>query len=127
MRGNSHRASRVNSDIEFALSKIIREEVKDPRVGLMTSVTMVNATPDLKECKVYISVLGDDTQKKETMTVLKNASGFIRHKLAESLNLRTTPELRFIYDDSIEYGVNMSKKIEEIVGSMESEDEDGQE
>ena len=126
MRGNSHRASRVNSDIEYALSKIIREEIKDPRVGLMTSVTKAEATTDLKECKVYISVLGTETEKNDTIKVLKNASGFIRHKLAESLNLRTTPELHFIYDDSIEYGVNMSKKIEEIVGSMESEDDDEQ-
>ncbi len=69
----------------------------------------VEVAPDLKTCKAYISVLGDEEAKKETIRGLKTAEGFIRRKLAKTINLRNTPELTFVLDESIEYGVNMSK------------------
>ena len=74
----------------------------------------VEVAPDLKTCKAYISVLGNDEAKKATITGLKSAEGYIRRQLAKNLNLRNTPEIRFILDESIEYGVNMSRMIDEV-------------
>ncbi len=111
MRSNTHGASRVSNDVKRSLSRII-SELKDPRVGLMTSVTRCEVTKDLKECKAYISVLGN---VEETMQGLESAKGFIRKSLASSLNLRNTPELHFVPDTSIAYGVDMSKKIDEVI------------
>ncbi len=88
----------------------------------MTSVTSVNVTPDLKECKVYISVFGDEEAKKSTIEGLKSANGYIRKQLAAGINLRNTPELTFYLDESIEYAINMSKKIDEVIGSQEDTD-----
>ena len=79
--------------------------------------------PDLKTCKAYISVLGDEKAQKETIQGLESAEGYIRRELARTLNMRNTPEIHFILDQSIEYGVNMSKKIEEVTGQMETEGE----
>lgn len=95
------------------LSGIIRE-LKDPRIGPMTSVMDAYVAPDLKTCKVFISVLGDGKAQKDTMDGLNSAKGFIRHELAARLNLRNTPELIFELDRSIERGVEMSKLIDEV-------------
>ena len=80
----------------------------------MTSVVAVEVAPDLKTCKAYISVLGDEKSQKDTITGLKSAEGYIRRQLARTVNLRNTPEIRFILDQSIEYGINMSKLIDEV-------------
>lgn len=96
------------------LSNIIRGEIKDPRINPMTSVVAVEVAPDLKTCKAYISVLGDEKSQKDTITGLKSAEGYIRRQLARTVNLRNTPEIRFILDQSIEYGINMSKLIDEV-------------
>lgn len=96
------------------LSSIIRNEIKDPRIHPMTSVMNVEVAPDLKTCKAYISVLGDEAAKESTIKGLSNAEGYIRRELARNLNLRNTPEIRFILDESIEYGVNMSKLIDDV-------------
>ena len=87
----------------------------------MTSVVDAVVTSDLKQCKAYISVLGNDEEKEETMKGLNSAVGYIRRELAHSINLRNTPEITFILDDSIEYGVNMSKKIDELNHGSENE------
>lgn len=113
MRKNSIKNTRINGEVQRELSKIIRE-LKDPRVGLMTTVTAVEVAPDLKTCKVFISVLGNDEAKKETLEGLNSAKGFIRRELAHTINLRNTPEIRFILDESIEYGMKMSKLIDEV-------------
>ena len=128
MRKNSIKNIRINEEVLRALTNIIRNNVKDPRVDPMrTSVTDVEVAPDLKTCKIFISILGDDDQKKNTMTGLKSSCGFIRHELAEKVNLRNTPELTFIEDDSIEYGVRMSKLIDEVTArDRAKEKEDGQ-
>ena len=120
MRKNSVKNTRVNEAVREELSKIIREEIKDPRIAMMTSVTTVIVAPDLKTCRVMISVLGDEQQKKDTMAGLKSAEGFIRRMLAKNLNLRNTPELRFELDESIEYGVRMSKIIDDVVEADQS-------
>ena len=110
----NNRMTRVNDEITKELGNIIRGELKDPRIGVMTSVLRVETTQDLKYCKIFISVLGNDEEKKEVMKGLKSASGYIRHLLAERINLRITPELMFRLDDSVEYGIKMSKLIEQI-------------
>lgn len=111
---NNTRISRINDEIFKEVSQIIRGELKDPRVGAMTSVVRVETTPDLKYCKIYVSVLGDDTQKDSVMKGLKNASGFIRHQIAQRVNLRFTPELTFKLDESAEYAVRMNRLMEQI-------------
>ncbi|MBE5937005.1 MAG: 30S ribosome-binding factor RbfA [Lachnospiraceae bacterium] len=103
--------TRVNGEVQKELSRIIREEIKDPRIPAMTSVTDVEVTGDLKYAKIYISVLAGSEEKAACMKGLKSATPFIRTKLAKTINLRNTPELTFVLDESIEYGVEMSKKI----------------
>lgn len=114
MRKNSTKNNRINGEVMRALSSIIRE-VKDPRVGLMTSVMDVYVAPDLKTCKVYISVLGGEEERENTLAGLNSAKGFIRHELARIVNLRNTPELKFVMDESIQYGVDMAKRIDEVM------------
>lgn len=114
MRKNSIKNTRINGEVQKELGNIIRGEIKDPRISPLTSVVAVEVAPDLKHCKVYISVLGDEEAQKETVKGLKSAEGFIRTKLAKAVNLRNTPELTFVLDQSIEYGVNMSKLIDEV-------------
>lgn len=79
-----------------------------------TSVVAAEVAPDLKTCKAYISVLGDEKAQADTLEGLQSAEGYIRRELARTLNMRNTPEIRFILDQSIEYGVNMSRKIDEV-------------
>lgn len=113
MRKNSIKNTRINGEVQRELSNIIRE-LKDPHIGIMTTVTAVEVAPDLKTCKAFISVLGDEQAKADTMAGLKSAAGFIRRELARTVNLRNTPEIRFIMDESIEYGMKMDKLIKEI-------------
>ncbi len=114
MRKNSTKNNRINGEVQRALSSIIRE-VKDPRVSPFTSVLETQVSPDLKTCKAYLSVLGGEDEREETLEGLESAKGFIRRELARTVNLRNTPELTFIMDGSIEYGVDMSKKIDEVM------------
>ena len=125
MRKNSIKNTRVNAEVQHELANLIREGIKDPRIHPMTSVTAVEVAPDLKTCRAYISVLGDDEAKKNTIAGLKNAEGYIRRQLAKSINLRNTPEIRFILDESIEYGVTMSKLIDQVTRKEEVQ-EDGE-
>ena len=128
MRKNSNKSIRINGEVQKELSNIIRGEIKDPRIGSLTGVTDVEVTPDLKLCKAYISVLGDEQAQKSTMEGLKSAEGFIRSRLAKNLNLRNTPELKFILRQSIEYGVHMSKLIDEVTKPLhEGETEETEE
>lgn len=123
MRKNSIKNTRINTEVQHELSKIIREEIKDPRINHMTSVVATEVAPDLKSCKAYISVLGDEESQKSTLEGLVSAEGFIRKQLAQRINLRNTPEIRFVMDQSIEYGVNMSKLIDEVNKKEENSEE----
>ena len=123
MRKPNTRMIRINDELARELANIIRTEVKDPRVSSMTSVIKVETTADLKYCKVFISVLGNEEDKANVMKGLKNASGFMRHLLAERVNLRNTPELIFKRDDSVEYAIKMDKLIREISGESRDTDE----
>ena len=128
MRKNSIKNTRINMEVQRELSEIIRGGIKDPRIHPMTSVVSVEVTPDLKFCKAYISVLGDEEAGKSTIQGLKSAEGYVRRELARRVNLRNTPELKFILDQSIEYGVNMSRLIDEVTKDLhqeETQDEEG--
>lgn len=114
MRKNSIKNTRINGEVQKELSRIIQNGIKDPRIAPLTSVVSVEVAPDLKTCKAYISVLGSEKAAADTLAGLKSAEGFIRRQLAHTVNLRNTPEIRFILDQSIEYGVNMSRKIDEV-------------
>ena len=117
MRKNSIKNTRINSEVMREVSQIIRTELKDPRVSMMTSVTDVNVTTDLKYCTVYISVLGSEEESVKTLEGLRKAGGFIRYELAHRLNLRNTPELKFVIDNSLEYGMKMDKLIDELISN----------
>lgn len=117
MRKNSVKNTRINGEVQRALAEMIRGEIKDPRIAPMTSVVAVEVAPDLKTCKAWISVLGDEKAQADTLAGLKSAEGYIRGQLAHTINLRNTPQIQFIMDQSIAYGVNMSKRIEEVVAS----------
>lgn len=114
MRKNSIKNIRLNEEVMRELSSIIHNEIKDPRIHPMTSVSAVEVATDLKTCKAYISVLGDEKAQQDTIAGLESAAGYVRRCLAQSLNLRNTPQIRFILDQSIEYGIAMSKKIDEL-------------
>ena len=87
----------------------------------MTSVVAVEVAPDLKTCKAYISVLGDEKAQQDTIKGLQSAEGYIRRELAHTINMRNTPEIRFIVDQSIEYGINISRKIDEVTRNLDNE------
>lgn len=124
MRRTSIKNTRINGEVQKELSRIISREIKDPRIHPMTTVTDVFVTPDLKECKAYISVLGDEQAQADTLAGLKSAAGYVRRELARSINLRNTPEITFCMDQSIEYAINMSKKIDEVMRNQSSVNED---
>ncbi len=124
MKKNSNRIIRINEEIKHELSSIIREGLKDPRVDTLISIVHVDTTPDLKYCKVFFSTLGDEAKHQETLEGLKNSAGFIRRELARKVNLRNTPELKFVIDYSIEYGVNLNKLISEVTAHDRHEDEE---
>ena len=110
-----NRMIRINDEILREVANIVRSEIKDHRVGSMVSVVKVDTTNDLKYCKIFVSVLGESQeQKEEVMQGLKNASGFVRKQLAERINLRSTPEIKFVLDDSLEYSMKITKLINEV-------------
>ena len=115
MRKNSVKNTRINSEVQRELSRIISREIKDPRISPMTSVVTVEVAPDLKTCKAYISVLGNEEEQQDTLEGLRSAHGYIKRELARSINLRNTPDIRFILDQSIEYGIRMSHRIDEVI------------
>ena len=126
MRKNSTKNRRVSEEVAHELSSIIRE-LKDPRIAPLTSVVEAVVAPDLKTCKAYISVYGDEQEKKDTMAGLRSAEGFIRRELAHTLNLRNTPEITFFFDGSIERGVAMSKRIDEVMAAERAARDGGEE
>ena len=123
MRKSSIKNTRINAEVQKELSNILREGIKDPRVAPMTWVVAVEVAPDLKTCKAYISVLWDEKAQEDTIKGLQSAEGYIRRELARGLNMRNTPEVKFVLDQSIAYGVAMSKKIDEVTKDIKEEGE----
>jgi len=93
------------------VAEILQTQLKDPRLPLVTC-TRVAVTNDLKSAKLYVSVLGDEAQKTSAMKVLEGATGYVRRLLAQRLGLRTAPEVRFVYDPSIEYGIRLEELLQ---------------
>ncbi|MCD7836833.1 MAG: 30S ribosome-binding factor RbfA [Lachnospiraceae bacterium] len=122
MRKNSVKNTRINGEVQKVLAEIIRGDIKDPRISPWTSVVAVEVAPDLKSCKAWISVLGGDDARQSTLEGLKSAEGYIKRQLAKEINLRNTPDITFVMDQSIEYGVNMSHKIDEVIAGQKTEE-----
>lgn len=106
------RTDRIAGEMKKEISDIIRNSIKDPRLPEMVSVTGVKVTRDLRYAKVYISIFGSDEEKKNAMTALKGAAGFVRREIGQRIQLRYTPEIMFEADDSIERGMHINKLIE---------------
>ena len=122
--GAAFKTARINEEISRELTDILRT-VKDPRVSAsFLSIVGVETTPDLKYCKVRFSVYGGDA--KEVGKGLRSAAGYIRRELAHRINLRNTPQISFVLDQSIEYGVNMSRLIDEVTRELHDGSDDGQ-
>lgn len=113
----NRRNNRLSGEMKKVISEIIRNEVRDPRLSELLSITDVNVTEDLKYAKVYVSVYGDIEQSLEA---LKSARGFIRREVGKRIKLRITPELLFEKDESIEKGIYMSSLINKVIKDEES-------
>lgn len=111
---NNKRLGRISEEVRKVVSEIIASGLKDPRINPMTTVTNVEVTRDLRYARIFVSVLGDDREKNETIKGLENAKGFLRREISSKVDLRYTPEPMFILDESIEKGIYMSKLIEEV-------------
>jgi len=111
-----HRANRLAEEMKKEISDILREEIKDPRVGFV-SVTRVEVSPDLRYARAFVSVLGDPEEQQQAEKALKKATGFIRTQLAHRIRLRYTPELSFKLDGSIEHGVRIASLLDQCLDS----------
>lgn len=108
------RIARLSEEMKKEISLIIQNEIKDPRVPLLTSVTHVDLARDLRYAKVHISVYGEKEQKEKCIEGLTSAAGYIRREVGGRIKMRYTPELIFLIDESIEYGLNISRMIKEM-------------
>ena len=109
------RTVRISEEMKREISAIIQSELKDPRLSRLISVTNVNVTKDLRYAKVYVSIMGNDEEKKNALEGLKSAAGFIRREVGHRIQLRYTPEVQFELDNSIEHGAYISKLINDAV------------
>jgi len=110
----AHRIERVNNLIRQEISELLQRQVKDPRLGSFVAITEVSTSPDLKYAKVFVSHIGSEEEKRETLRVLTSASGFLRNELAKRLRMRRIPELNFEWDDSIERGAHLLDLIDKV-------------
>jgi len=112
---SGHRTDQVGAQVRAEIMDIIQRDLKDPRIGFV-SITAVRMSPDLRSARVRVSVLGDETQQKDSLSGLRSATGLIRRHLGRRLqNLKFSPELRFEIDPSIEYSVHISQRLREIL------------
>lgn len=110
---SANRIDRINEEVKKEASIIIKE-LKDPRIAQMTSVVRAEVTRDMKWCKIYVSVLGDDTRQNETIQGLKSAAGFVRKEIASRVGLRYAPEIVFHLDHSIEHGAHINELLHKM-------------
>lgn len=108
-----NRLERIKAEVKREMSSIVRE-LKDPRISPMTSIVAADVTKDLKYAKIYVSVMGSDKEKQDTIAALKNASGFIKREIASRLDLRCVPQLSFVLDNTIDYGMHINELINKI-------------
>ncbi|MEW9897920.1 30S ribosome-binding factor RbfA [Chitinivorax sp. PXF-14] len=116
------RSDRVGQQIQRELPEILRFELKDPRIGLLT-ITDVEVTRDYSHAKVFFTVLGSGEQKAQTLETLEHAAGFLRNELGKRIKLRTMPLLHFHYDHSVENGMHLSSLIDQAVSTRAKEDD----
>lgn len=116
------RPERVAEQIRIEIAEILQRDLKDPRVGLATC-TRVQVSGDLKFAKIYVSVLAAAEGQEQTMLALKGASGFVRRLLGKRLGLKASPEVRFVFDPSVEYGIKLERLLEEVRGDTSGEPE----
>ena len=111
----NYRVGRINEEVKREVSNIIQNEIKDPRLTAMVSVTDVKVTRDLRYAKVFVSIFGkNDEEKNNTFVALKNASGYIRKEIGQRINLRYNPQIIFELDDSINYGMHIEELIQRV-------------
>ena len=111
----NYRGGRINEEVKREVSNIIQNEIKDPRLTAMVSVTDVKVTRDLRYAKVFVSIFGkNDEEKNNTFVALKNASGYIRKEIGQRINLRYNPQITFELDDSINYGMHIEELIQRV-------------
>lgn len=118
----NYRSGRINEEIRKEISNIIRDDIRDPRLTAMISVTKVDVTKDLRYAKVYVSIFGNPDEKKDSLSALKNSAGFIRRELGYRVNLRYTPEVLIELDDTIEQGMHINDLLKQL---KENSDHDG--
>jgi len=111
---NIKRANRISEEVRRAASEIIYNGIKDPRVDSMTTVTKVEVTRDLSFANIYVSVLGDDKKKQDTLDGLRSAKGFFRKEIGQKVDLRHVPEPIFHLDESTEYALHMNELIQKV-------------
>lgn len=121
MQKNQNRFNRVNEELKKQISSIIMNDIKDPHLTGLISVTKAKVTPDLKYAKVFVSIL-NAKNVKEDLAILKKSSGLTRSLLAQRMNLRITPEIIFELDDSMEYGARIDSILKEIMPEIKKED-----
>jgi len=117
------RSERVAEEMKREIAKILHDELKDPRLGRFVTITKVEVTRDLRYAKVFVSVYGDDQQKKQSIEALNNASGFVRREIGRRIKLRYTPEILFSLDDSIEHGARISQLLNKVKQEGSRQDE----
>lgn len=111
----NYRGGRINEEVRREISVIIRDEIKDPRMTAMVSVTAVKVTKDLKYAKVFVSIFGkNEEEKNDTFAALKSASGYVRREVGQRINLRNTPQIIFELDDSISYSMRIEELIDKV-------------
>jgi ribosome-binding factor A len=111
---SSHRIERINAQIQREISELIQQHLRDPRLGEFLAVTEVSTAPDLKTCKIFVSSIGGQQEEDKTMKALSSASGFLRTALAKRIKMRITPELHFVWDNSIEHGDRILRLIDKV-------------
>lgn len=122
MPSNSNRMNKINEELKKVIGSVINNQLKNPRLTGLISVTKVQTTPDLRYARVYISMFNEKS-KKETLSILKRSAGFVRSEVARKVNLRMTPELVFLLDDSMEYGSRIDEILSKITKDMKKDEE----
>lgn len=113
----NYRGGRINEEVKREISVIIRDEIKDPRMTAMVSITSVKVSKDLRYAKVFVSIFSkNEEEKNETFAALKSASGYIRREVGQRINLRNTPQIIFELDDSISYSMRIEELIDKVKG-----------
>lgn len=120
MPSNSGRMNKINEELKKVISNIISVDLKNPHLTGLITVTKVDTSPDLKIAYVYVSMIGTKSNK-ENLTILKKSAGFVRSSLARKVNLRTTPEIVFMFDESIEYGAKIDEILKNITKDMKKD------